>query len=502
VSRKLKSVENSTLYQLRFFIGFAIVIGAIIISLLTGIGSVPTGLSRAELLHLNKILSLGDIFSSLTGLFPHLVQWTVISIFGFNEFGLRIGTVLLALAGLSAFFCALRALYSTTMALMGVFLLGTSSWMMHSARVLDESVMIVLLMSATVLVATKVQLTRQLHWIVIGLIVLVLGFTTPLFPYFIMGILAGNWRDIRQLWRSFKKPIQRFLQACCALGLILLSIGVWQIEGYAQRLFNIPSQIPSPRMYLENIADTLSYVFWQAFDEPARHLAQLPMLDIFTASMVAFGLYTFERSWPAKRTKFVAGVTIFLVLGISLNPTSSALVALQPIVYLLAALGTVALLKQWYSIFPNNPLARLSGIAPLSIGLLLVFNYHYTRYYEAWAQSPETKRAFSAKPTALEHDLSNNTSSRALVVVPESDLDSYQWIESFSSHHGATTLTPSQLTVEAIADIDIVYLSSDIVSDDPVWALFENLTQPGYVFSESRLQPILFTKYILSENIN
>jgi hypothetical protein len=56
------------------------------------------------------------------------------------------------------------------------------------------------------------------------------------------------------------------------------------------------------------------------------------------------------------------------------------------------------MLHAWLTVFPRNPVARTTGIALVSIVVVMAVSYHLTSYFVAWRYDPATLSAFRQKP--------------------------------------------------------------------------------------------------------
>ncbi|HEX7259427.1 MAG TPA: hypothetical protein VF272_00660, partial [Candidatus Saccharimonadia bacterium] len=66
-----------------------------------------------------------------------------------------------------------------------------------------------------------------------------------------------------------------------------------------------------------------------------------------------------------------------------------------------AALGTLYILDQWRAVFPLNAPARMLGSTAVVILLTLTVYQGYTHYFVAWANSPETYKAYQEESASL-----------------------------------------------------------------------------------------------------
>lgn len=128
---------------------------------------------------------------------------------------------------------------------------------------------------------------------------------------------------------------------------------------------------------------------------PEIFLGTLPILDLFSVAMVILGIYYFIKFMPKRRKMsfFIALGILLLIIPLSENILLT-MTALIPFVYILIPSGVFEMLRQWYAIFPRNPLARnIAVIAIVALVGLATF-YNLERFYVAWPNTEATKSVY------------------------------------------------------------------------------------------------------------
>jgi hypothetical protein len=133
---------------------------------------------------------------------------------------------------------------------------------------------------------------------------------------------------------------------------------------------------------------------------PELHLGRLPLLDIFSTTMFLLGIYYYAVRFTNRRSLILFSSFVLLLLVIPLSPIYilSATI-LMPLIYICIISGIVELLKQWFSYFPRNPLARSLGVALVVIAIGFTSFYHLERYFIAWPNTPDTKNVYVVQLT-------------------------------------------------------------------------------------------------------
>ncbi|MGH7234344.1 MAG: hypothetical protein ACREF7_02765, partial [Candidatus Saccharimonadales bacterium] len=64
--------------------------------------------------------------------------------------------------------------------------------------------------------------------------------------------------------------------------------------------------------------------------------------------------------------------------------------ALLPLIAITAGTGLAFLLKEWFEIFPRNPIARTTGLVIMFAVITLSAVYEIRSYFVAWPSDPAT----------------------------------------------------------------------------------------------------------------
>ena len=128
---------------------------------------------------------------------------------------------------------------------------------------------------------------------------------------------------------------------------------------------------------------------------PELYVGSLALLDIFSVAMVFLGIYHFVKYMPKRRKVSFAFLVIVLAFVVPLSTIYQIpMTAYIPIIYILIASGVYELLRQWFSYFPRNPIARNSAVVIVAILIGLATLYNLQRFYIAWPNAPETKAVY------------------------------------------------------------------------------------------------------------
>lgn len=411
-------LEQVLLYRYRYMLAYIVMVSFSIIAIFDQLGSLPGGVHQLEVATAQRSLASVDFLQQPLNFVFHYLQAGSIALLGASGLALRLPSAIIGLASLALFYSLLKTWYWERIAIFGTMLLIGSSWFLHFARFGGPGILMVFATILLLYSATKALHKKSILWLSVLAFAIILSMYTPLLPYIVLLGIGIHTKHIISVGHHTNTYLLTLGAAIALLGGVPLVLASMQDINTLQALFGLPDSFPGPVEYLSNIQYIFSQLFWQSEEFPALHLGNLPLLDIFTASMTALGLYHYEQSLPSKRGKIVLGSLLILVLAIALNPEQRNLAILIPFVYMLAASGVSTLIRQWNEIFPKNPIARMIAIVPLTILFVIVISYHYQRYFIAWARNADVRQSHSQTLKILRTDLlSANIPSNGVTVI-------------------------------------------------------------------------------------
>ena len=309
------------------------------------------------------------------------------------------------------FFVILRFWFSYRIAIIGTIMFATSSGFLHFAR-LGSS--LILQMSILALVACVIWWrTYRTKRTLVGfasIAIFALLWYIPGMIWFELLLLGLKYKTLLHVWRE-STVLQRVLGA--VLFLVITAPLLKHLAFTPQSLLTfagLPTHFVNLTQTGQNILDALLLVGVHSNGQAELWLAHAPLLNVTELALLVLGVYAFIRRVSAARRTFVfASVGISLLL-IGLNGAGSAATlygnqfaatgpmnasVLVPLLYLLLAGGMYELIQQWFQVFPRNPIARIGGIACLTLLIGFSVLYHYRAYFVAWPNNPATTKTFS-----------------------------------------------------------------------------------------------------------
>lgn len=401
-------VSESWLYRYRFSLGYLFLVAFGSFSLFFRLGNLLPGINEVEADTAVTSLDLGGIIERPINFIFHLFQYLSVTLLGPTPWALRVPGVLLTVVAIVLFYFIIEHRFTRRAALVTSLLLISSSWFLNTTRLANPSTLTILMILLLIFVATRLDRKYSLAWLLGLVVAAALSLYTAYFFYL---LIAGVLVSFPTIKKTAKKVKNKHLYLAIGIFLALITPLVYSIirdTSIAIELLAIPDIWPTPKEYLANLVDVVGHVIWRSTPEPLLHLGSLPMLEIFSVSMVALGLYHYDHELSKNLSRLVLGGLLisFLLLAVSADQYDFAI--LLPFVYFVLTGGLVILFSQWNEIFPNNPLARVLAIIPIAILLFIVGRYHMERYFVAWANNPEVVTLHSEAYVAINNELSNN----------------------------------------------------------------------------------------------
>lgn len=415
-------LEEIILYNYRYILGYLFLIGAIVYALFWQLGDLLPGISAYEADYVSGIgVSPGDVWSNPLN-WPHkLLTLVSIETLGSTAWALRLPTVIFAILGITVFFNIIRHRFHLRIAIITVTLLVVSSWWLNNARIARPEIMLPVMIFLLILFARNTYESRKLYWLIPLSIIIGIGLYIPLFIYIVLIGLITTRSLIKSVLESFKTKWLALVMLIILGSSIPLIIAIIANPELAKDLLGLPNTWPSLYELLKNIQQTISGIFWRGNEFWPLNLGTLPFLDMFTVIIFALGFYHLDQESPRSLTRFLLIGTGLLIVIISLNPVPGNSIILIPLIYLMVAAGLLMLFSQWYTIFPKNPIARMTVFIPTAILLLMVINYHHQRYFVAWPNSINTIKMFSPLSTYLHQYVQEHPEDEIYILVNEDE---------------------------------------------------------------------------------
>lgn len=359
------------------------------------LGRLIPGLSPAEVASLQGTTSLKAIALNPVFLPFKLGEYAIFRLGLNSPAGVRMVSALIGAASIGIFYLILTRWHTRRIATIGAILMLSSSWFLHTARVATPTILYVFdIVFLLYFAALAYQATARRRTLLLGALVVGTALYTPGMIGLLLVVVIWQIKPIIAFIR--KNPIWILLVGviCFLILLAPAAYAIYHDPSFTLKLLGIPEKIVPIEMLKR-----LGILPWQLFVRGPRDasiwLARLPIMDIFTGTMFAVGIYNYYLRFKLPRTNFLLMLSIVLILLIAIlnMPT----VAMMPIVFIVVTGGVTLLLQQWQTVFPHNPIARNIGFCVLLAAVLTSAWYQTSSYFVAWSHNSATKVVYQLK---------------------------------------------------------------------------------------------------------
>lgn len=464
-----ENYTNFFIYRHRYIISTIFLIVIAFLFIYIQLGTLLPGIAPAEATSALEVTSFNSIIENPINAPHKILQHLSLNFLGGSAFAIRVVSASFGAIALALLYTLFVTWHRRRIAVLGMALLVGSSWFLNVARLGTADILLPIMILVIMSILTYMH-HRAITWY--NVLLLTVGFAGILYvPYTIYFILLAFILYYQEGMQALKKVQTWAIPLAVMALLIIISPLIYAFAKNPSLLrvwLGIPDQLPTIVGYFDNMASAFAHIFWRSDSNPTLHLGNLAMLDIFTATMTALGLYHYERHLDRLKTRFILSgfLLAFFVTAFSANQFSYALFI--PFVYIIAATGVVTLINQWNNIFPLNPVARTAAVVPIALVLLSTISYHTTRYFIAWPRTPETKRVFATEPTLLRSDIIRQYAvDKDIIVVSSTNLKA-QAEASVIGLEENRVIKVSDPTAESLvlSDFDIIYIEPSVVTPE------------------------------------
>jgi 4-amino-4-deoxy-L-arabinose transferase-like glycosyltransferase len=402
------------LYRWRYILGYSIV-GLLLAGLLVFAGLyVPGGISAEEMQATVRAdsLSLSNLDSlAITSLPYYLLQAGIFHIFGIYDFTIKLPSLILALLSAIGLILLLRRWFKPNIAVLASLIAVTTGQFLFVAQNGTPSILYIFWPVVLLLLGTQVTRGKRFRalWKLLFAAAAAVSLYTPLSIYPLIAIILALalHPHLRNAVRRLSKIKVAFALLIAGIILTPLVIGLTRHPELGLTLLGVPSTWP-PDIAANLVTIAKQYlVFW----EPSTTTLMTPVFGLGSVLIIILGLYRLIRTRETTRSYLIIIWILCLIPVLILNPRFTT-VGFVPAVLLLAA-GLTSLISYWYRLFPLNPYARISGLIPLIILIVVLMGSGLDRFVYGYHYDPNTAVNFSKDLKLLPKDTAR------LVVSPE-----------------------------------------------------------------------------------
>lgn len=380
-------IDKLFLYRHRFGIGYVLLTLFLLFLLVFLPMLSPGGISSEEMQSVvnssdvswTSVLKEGDTVS-----LPYrLLQKASISVFGLTLYSIKIPSIIIAAITAVLMVLLLNRWFKSNVAIIASAITVLSSAFLFLAGFGTPAIMYLFWMTLILWLGSKILGVARPHPVLVCAFVITLAVAlyTPHLAYVALIIaIAGIFHPhMRFTIKKFKIPQ---LVICFALFALVISPLVVSFftnsDILRQLLFN-----PNEFNYAENVISAFQPFF--SFGSAYESVFLSPLFGLATVALIFVGVLASMGKLFTSRNTIVSLLVIFSILISGIEPYAATIVVI-PIAVLVAA-GLESILEKWYSLFPENPYARIFGLIPVAAftGIIVVsslshfvFGYHYT----------------------------------------------------------------------------------------------------------------------------
>ncbi|MBQ6320637.1 glycosyltransferase family 39 protein [Candidatus Saccharibacteria bacterium] len=412
-------ISRLFLYRYRFFIGY-IVLGLAFVALVLGIPLLsPAGLSEAEMssvvasynLHFSSVTS-GD----LVDLPYHILQKLCILAFGMTPYVIKLPSIIIGLLLGFLLILLLNRWFKSNVALLASILTVLSTPFLYLAGSGTPLIMLVFWPTLLLWLGSKIQGEKEPNplFCYVFALALLLSIYTPHLIYLVVFIILFT------LWNPHLRFTVKSLPK-----VPLIAMGMLLLAGFAMWLTNLFSSSSvalslffakdfSFNHFFANVKTGFAPFFF--LRKPIDGVFLSPLFGLAEIALALTGLFSTTKGFFASRNAIASCFIVFAVVLAGLTP-ESALLMLLPFA-ILTAHGLRYVLEKWYSLFPENPYARIFAIFPLSVLLALMIFPSLNHYVYGYRYAPAVATEFSTDLDLVAKNLNEET----FLLLPENTL--------------------------------------------------------------------------------
>lgn len=371
-SMKKAQISDFWFYKFRYQITYGILFAAYIAIILYTIFVAPTGLTQNEISSATKSanLNLSNIFSSQILDFPfHILQKASISVLGLSNFSIKLPAILISIATVFAIIRLAHSWFERGTATLATIIAIASSQFFFFAQNGTPEILYTFYPIILILAGSDFLKTRSNKSLVIASLTLALSLYTPLSIYIVLAlaltVLAHPHLRFILIRGELSRRRKIIVGVIFAFAVLPLILAIAKDFSILKSIFGIPESL--------NIIENFNLLISNLFSFSSKNTGGVisPIISPPVGILIAIGLYFTFSAKHTPKSYLVNIWSVILLLVCLINPNLTTILFTP--VLLLTVTGLQSLIQTWYTIFPSNPYARVSGLIPISffvIGLL------------------------------------------------------------------------------------------------------------------------------------
>ena len=149
-----------------------------------------------------------------------------------------------------------------------------------------------------------------------------------------------------------------------------------------------------------------------------------PLIGLASLALAITGLISTYHGFFASRNSIATYLIVFTIAIAGFNP-DCAILLLLPLAILIAH-GFRYILNKWYGLFPENPYARVFGIIPIAIFLIIMITSDISHFVFGYRYNPAVANEFTNDLTLIKDKIEEGST---LVVLDQDEYKFYKNLE-------------------------------------------------------------------------
>lgn len=463
------------LYKRRYQIGYTLVALSLIAALFFAGMFLPGGISGAEMQSVVKSNSLG--FTSLTApditnLPYHLLQHASIAIFSVTVLSIKLPSIILAFLSAIGMVLLLRRWFKPGIGVLASLIAITTGQFLFIAQDGTPGILYLFWSVCLLLLANMISGEKRFKsfYVIAFCIATALSLYTPLSLYVIFAITIAVIFHPHLRYIIKNLPRTQLISGLVT-GLIIimpLVLALIRTPDLWLVLLGIPNHWPN---FGSNLASLGAQ--YLGFSRPSGLTIMTPFFELGSTLIIAIGIYYVLKTRITAKNYIITLWVLCLIPAVILNPGFTSITFL-PLVLLLAT-GLNTLLAYWYNLFPRNPYARIAGLIPVVILVIVLVFSGASRFIYGYKYDPNIVPNFSKDLKLIPKDTKN-------IVVYVDELPFYKVVE---SHNKKLTITtePTATTTSFLATHNANKLFPGYKIDRIITSSLTNYSDRFYLYS-------------------
>ncbi len=412
-------ISKLFLYKHRFQIGYILLTLAFVGLLFVLPFVAQKGLSEAEMQSATSSYNIEPdaIFNGdLVDLPYRLLQKTSIKILGLTPFAIKLPSIIIGLLLGFLLVLILNRWFKNNVSLLASILMTLTTPFLFLAGSGTPLIMTVFWPILLLWIGSKIQGEKRPEpvFCFAFALALFLSIFTPYMCYFDLFciLFAISQPHLRFVVKRLPKFPVIIIGVVALIGLALLIINIINNPAVAMELLFAKGF--DTANYFNNISSGITYMF--SWNKAIEGVFLTPLISLPIFAISAVGLFSTTKGFFASRNSIASLLTLFAILISGFNP--QAIIFIIAPLSILVAHGIKYILEKWYSLFPENPYARVFALFPLSVLLFIIIIPGLFQYIYGYRYNPSVANQFDNNLAIIRENLTNET-----LIIPEDRIE-------------------------------------------------------------------------------